>query len=260
MHSSRGKSLLQQQLDLLGHLPESNYKSPPFLEWQRNTRVVISQVFGSGSGHETEFKNISFGPGVYTQDEYRQREFDQRGWDSGCDKATALLKSMLKEIEEFPLLTEPKAAPAHSSLDGICSRFHDIARQLRKRHDDRPTLDVRDEYDVQDLLHALLRLYFNDIRPEEWTPSYAGASSRMDFLLKQEQVVVEAKKTRANLKDKQLGEQLIIDIARYKAHPDCQTLYCFVYDPEGLIANPKGLESDLSHDYEGLGAIVRVRP
>jgi len=44
-------------------------------------------------------------------------------------------------------------------------------------------LSFGNEYDVQDLLHALLRPWIQDIRPEEFTPSYAGSSTRMDFLL-----------------------------------------------------------------------------
>lgn len=131
-------------------------------------------------------------------------------------------------------------------LEKLFNRFHQVARQLRSRHNERPTLDVSDEYDVQDLLHSLLKLYFDDIRPEEWTPSYAGSSSRMDFLLKDEQLVVEVKKTRDTLRDKLIGEQLIVDITKYKEHPDCKTLVCFIYDAEGLIANPTGLENDLN--------------
>ena len=42
---------------------------------------------------------------------------------------------------------------------------------------------------------------------------------------------------------KQLGEQLIIDIARYRKHPQCSRLVCFVYDPEGKIANSSGIEN-----------------
>lgn len=68
---------------------------------------------------------------------------------------------------------------------------------------------------IKDLLHALLLLYFDDVRAEEWTPSYAGKFSRMDFLLKNERVVIEVKKTRQGLADKELGEQLIIDVDRY---------------------------------------------
>lgn len=41
-----------------------------------------------------------------------------------------------------------------------------------------------DEYDLQDLVESLLRFLYNDVRPEERTPSYAGSSSVMDFLLR----------------------------------------------------------------------------
>jgi glucan phosphorylase len=62
-------------------------------------------------------------------------------------------------------------------------RFHLVARQLRERHNERSTLQIEDEYDVQDLLHALLKINFEDVRAEEVCPSYAGGSSRVDFLL-----------------------------------------------------------------------------
>lgn len=113
---------------------------------------------------------------------------------------------------------------------------------------------------MQNLLHALLKLVSDDIRPEEWTPSYAGSCSRMDFLLKDEQTVIETKMTRKGLGPKEVGEQLIIDITKYKTHPDCKKLICFVYDPTGLIANPAGLENDLSKDSDGFSVTVLVRP
>ena len=120
---------------------------------------------------------------------------------------------------------------------------------------------INDEYDVQDLMKALLKLYFDDIRPEEWTPSYAGSSSRIDFLLKDDEIAIEIKKTRKNLTDKKIGEELIIDIVKYKQHPDCKTLICFIYDPEGNIGNPIGLENDLKQlSTEGMNIIVIVAP
>ncbi len=130
-------------------------------------------------------------------------------------------------------------------LENIFERFHTVARQLRTRHDGRNTLNIDDEYDVQDLLHALLLLYFKDVRAEEWTPSYAGGCVRMDFLLKDIQTVIEVKKTRSSMTSKTLGEELIVDIEKYQTHPDCKKLYCFVYDPEGLLGNPVGIKSDL---------------
>jgi len=106
-------------------------------------------------------------------------------------------------------------------------------------------IEIKDEYDVQDLFHSLLKLNFDDIRAEEYTPSYAGSASRVNFLLKKEKLVIEIKKTRNNLGAKEIGNELTIDIARYRAHPDCETLVCFVYDPDGRINNPVGVESDL---------------
>ncbi|MBI3098229.1 MAG: hypothetical protein HYY93_08315 [Planctomycetes bacterium] len=143
---------------------------------------------------------------------------------------------------------------------GLLLRFHLVAQQLRRRHDARATLDIKDEYDAQDLLHSLLRLFFDDIRAEECTPSYAGGSSRMDFLIKAEKTVVEVKMTRESLTERQVGTELIQDSARYSGHEDCRTLICFVYDPQGRIGNPEGLEKDLSRDEGNLKVRVLVVP
>ncbi|WP_299789036.1 DUF2321 domain-containing protein [uncultured Shewanella sp.] len=145
-------------------------------------------------------------------------------------------------------------------IEQVCSRFHLISRQLKNRYNDRQTLEIEDEYDTQDLLHALLHIYFDDIRPEEWTPSYAGGCSRVDFLLKQEGIVIEVKKTRKTLKAKHVGEQLIVDIARYQSHPDCNKLLCFVYDPDGWVSNPKGLENDLNQKEDEFQVKVMIVP
>ena len=164
---------------------------------------------------------------------------------------------MIDEVEEYSS-DEPEAEDEPDRLnllERLCLRFHAAARQLQARHGSRTTLTIEDEYDVQDLLHAILRLHFDDIRAEEWSPSYAGAASRVDFLLKQESIVVEVKKTRARMTPKTLGEELIIDRARYEKHPDCKTLVCFVYDPEGRIGNPVGIERDL----EDHGGKLKVR-
>src|SRR5262249_54069290 len=131
-------------------------------------------------------------------------------------------------------------------VTNLCQRFQQFAIQLQARHAGRSTIKFDDEYDVQDALHSILRLHFEDVRAEEWTPSYAGRSSRMDFLLKREHIVVEAKMTRTSLKQKDVADQLIQDKERYRCHPECHQLICFVYDPSHFLANPTALEDDLS--------------
>ncbi len=188
---------------------------------------------------------------------------------SSVKEIQGTISAIVTRIERNPGLFKQPAGPIDVSLterklldalDQIILRFHAVVIQLRSRYNERSTLDVNDEYDVQDLLHALLRLYFDDVRPEEWTPSYAGRSSRTDFLLPQIDTIIEIKKTRAGLNAKKVGEQLIIDIARYKKHPQCRRLICFVYDPEGRITNPIGLENDLNNGNEGIEVLVSILP
>jgi len=82
----------------------------------------------------------------------------------------------------------------------------------------------------------------------------------MDFLLKDEEIAIEIKMTRPGLKDKDLGDQLIIDIAKYQSHPNCKCLYCFVYDPDGIIRNPRGIEKDLEKLGKEISVKAYIRP
>lgn len=106
-------------------------------------------------------------------------------------------------------------------------------------------LTFASEYDIQDLLHAMLRPWINDIRPEEYTPSYAGSSTRMDFLLPAHSLVIETKLVRDRNHARRVGDELIIDIEHYRQHPECKRLWCVLYDPDHLITNAEGLRTDL---------------
>ena len=229
--------------------------------WCRKCRLIMDRIFGTDCKQNADLANISFRSSslkAMKDDSHHLPAFDR-----GIDQSARLLHSIIWEIKQFGIpAIQPADDPqkAFRAVQSLCLRFHSVVRQLRTRYNGRPAFDIDDEYDVQDLLHALLRLHFDDIRPEEWTPSYAGKSTRMDFLLKQEKVVVEVKKTRKGLDAKRLGEELIIDMAHYRNHSDCQTLICFVYDPESRIANPAGLESDLSGNDPNLTVRVIITP
>jgi hypothetical protein len=180
--------------------------------------------------------------------------------DYGISALFTSIKEALKE-EGYGKDKEddkPKNEPSISILYNILERFDRSARQLRRRYGNRSNFEINDEYDTQDLLHIILKCYFDDVRPEDYTPSYAGSSSKVDFLLKNEKIVIEVKFATPKLKDKHIGEQLIIDINRYKGHPDCKYLVCFVYDPDGNIRNPIGLENDLNGNYNNDKLMVKV--
>ena len=205
-----------------------------FCGWFTKVKTLISSILPVGNEFRTK---------IY---EYKNNYF------SDAKSIASILKSII-EYEGKEMITFASLMKDTKNIDisVIFKNFHKIVRQLRCRYDNRQTLDVNDEYDVQDLLHSLLILLYDDIRKEEWTPSYAGKSARQDFLIKKEQIVIETKKTRKSLSDKELGDELIIDIARYKKHPDCKQLICFIYDPEGRISNPKGFIDDIESSNDG---------
>ncbi len=138
-----------------------------------------------------------------------------------------------------------------SSIDGMAvlarigERFSSFVTELGKRQRDREPFKVEDEYDVQDLLRAILRLHFEDVRKEEWIPSYAGKASKMDFLLTDLALAVEVKYVRDEQHGKKIGEEITVDVAKYEKHPDCNGLVALIYDPNRHIENPPGLKKDL---------------
>jgi len=102
------------------------------------------------------------------------------------------------------------------------------------------------ESDLQDLLHAMMRPWINDIRAEEYVPSYAGKSSRIDFLLPEHKLALELKYVRDLSHGKTIGDELTIDIDHYRKHSECDRLWCVIFDPRFHLQNPKGLTNDLS--------------
>jgi hypothetical protein len=253
-------SLLEEQIKPIAHLKVLDRNNSDFNGWWQKTRMILANVFGQDSLQVTSFLDIDYSLRVITN--RTPPSAWQDAYVNGLQSAEALLDAQMAEVKMF---WDDGAQPtgeedAVSALHRIFDRFHQVARQIRSRHSDRPTLNISDEYDVQDLLHGLLRLHFDDIRPEEWTPSYAGAASRIDFVLSEHGIVVEVKKSSAKMTSKSLGDQLLTDIMRYKSYPLAKILFCFVYDPEGYLPNPMGIERDLSRVTDNLRVECFIRP
>ena len=151
-----------------------------------------------------------------------------------------------------------RSASAIMVIENILRHFHSFAMQLNRRHDARPGVDLRDEHDVQDMLDVILKINYRDIKREEPVPSSVGASSRIDFLLRNEAIGIEVKMTREGLRDGKLGNGLLMDVARYSARPACRYVLFFIYDPRHRVRNPNGLRSDLVDKGQSLGMPVNV--
>jgi hypothetical protein len=174
---------------------------------------------------------------------------------------TLLLRLLDGELETKRRGRRVPFADAHLDsirvVEMLAARFLDVARQIGRRHGNRPTIQLSDEYDYQDLVHALLRVFFGDVREEAYTPDYAGGASRVDFRLPAYRMAIELKHPKS-FGAKSLADQLIVDTDRYSKIPEIRHLVCLVFDEQGIIQNPRGLETDLSKVVAGLSVIVRI--
>ncbi|MFI6958633.1 hypothetical protein ACIBJI_34845 [Nocardia sp. NPDC050408] len=169
----------------------------------------------------------------------------------------------LKQSYEEPLLEQRRLLLEAKGRLAINPEVHDTMNQLTELFRrlppalaimERPNrrgpglITVSDEYDLQKILHAVLRLHFDDVEPEETTPRRAGGSYRIDFVLRQEQVAVEAKMTRPSLGAKEIRSQLIDDMFGYRGQANVAALVAVIYDPTRRIDNPAGFEHDINTD------------
>lgn len=152
-----------------------------------------------------------------------------------------------------------KPAKVEELLEIIVKGLRRAMHPLTHRRKGAQPLVFQNEYDVQDLLHSHLRTWISDIRPEEFTPSYAGTSTRMDFLLPAYDLVIETKIVRDRQHAGKIGNELIIDIEHYRKHPGCKWLWCVVYDPDQVITNAQGLKTDLEGKRSSKDGEVTVR-
>ena len=154
-------------------------------------------------------------------------------------KTTPEYPKSLKLIRRRNSVEYP-AQEAADIIDHVLAHFDAVAEQLLSRYDNRDTLKLEDEYDVQDLLHALLTMFFDDVASEEPNPSNGGASSRGDFLLLDNGTIIEVKTTlKRSGTDKtirnNLEKELNDDLMKYSRRPDCKSIYLFVHDHDKKI-------------------------
>ncbi len=132
---------------------------------------------------------------------------------------------------------------------------------IKRRHPKgRAALEMDDEYDIQDVVEVLLRSLYGDVRNEEWTPSSAGSSSRIDTFLREGRTAVEVKVTRPGRAEAQIKKEVLVDVHDYQTHPGVDTLVVAVYDLAASFTNPQGFEHDLSGSHGSVTVHVVVVP
>lgn len=132
-----------------------------------------------------------------------------------------------------------------STLRYILSRFPMLVRQLSVRYDNRETLEIKDEHDVQDFVQVLLTLFFDHIEPMENRAMHNYGGNRFDLFFRDQRIVLVIKMTGSMLKNEKLIAHIKSDFDTYSQRPDCDSLIYFVYDPENLLTNPLELKDQM---------------
>lgn len=147
---------------------------------------------------------------------------------------------LLREMGEIN-----RTATALDHLAEHIARFGSLATSLRRRYDDRSSFVIGDEYDLQDLLDGVLRLFDEDVEREDFAPKMSGTGSRLDWILRTLEIAVEAKYCRAKDSKRKVRDELLSDFATFRSHPKTKGVLAVVYDPEFTLENPTGFVSDL---------------
>lgn len=161
--------------------------------------------------------------------------------------AEAIIENVISMLEgntksETPFSEKEKM----SILISIFQNFHRFAQQLKERQNHAKPILIENEYALQDFIHAILRLHFQNVKNEFPLPDYCGKTSRIDFYLKEERIGIEVKFVSENLKADNLRKQLIEDKAQYINSRCFDEIIFFIYDPQTLLNKP-----EVFYDIEG---------
>lgn len=188
----------------------------------------------------------AFEDGEYTDEENLQR------FHAMVDEASESFTDARESKEDT---MDKVHRTALEKTERICGKFHSAAKQLRDTHSNSDSFEIENEYSVQSLLHSYLKLEFDDVRAEEYNPSYAGKQPRIDFLIEAHDIMIEVKHARPDHGKEDIREELAIDKDHYRKK-DYDQLICFIYDPDEVITNPDGFKKDIELEEPSVTVLI----
>ncbi|MBE9109311.1 hypothetical protein IQ273_07770 [Nodosilinea sp. LEGE 07298] len=149
--------------------------------------------------------------------------------------------------------------PDEALVEQLCRRLPQSARILGMRsRKGKASYEINDEYDVQDLLHALIRSYIKYSVQEDPLPKVAGAkSSRADISIEDLGILIELKYVHGPDDQKRLFEEFSQDLVLYAQWKPLKTLIYVIYNSADL-RDPEALEK-LSSETEINGKRFAVK-
>lgn len=119
--------------------------------------------------------------------------------------------------------------------------------------EDLQAIQIKNEYDLQHLLYAVLKPLYKDARKEVTEDSGVGAI-RSDIKIASLNAIIEAKCTRKSMGLKKLTEELESDIVHYKAG----YIYFYIYDKEKIIKDRQNFKTNFNRNFDGKKVTVII--
>jgi hypothetical protein len=176
------------------------------------------------------------------------------------DKASDLLDNL--SASPSPVIPSPAvtsiSTPA-TDIELVCDKFCSVVRELRRRSDDGPLLEIDTSEDAVYLFKSLLRLYYDAVFEEGWSTD--SQNRQVSLVIPQEKIALVVKKTHRTISETDLVNDFIDIVDHYSQTPDYSTLLYFIYDPELRIPHPLYLERQLiALNKTALAIKIFIRP
>ncbi len=126
----------------------------------------------------------------------------------------------------------------------VLTEFSNSVRKItsnrRKNH---PNFEIRDEYDVQDILYVMLKSVFPNLKEEDPIPKVGGTYSKVDFIIREHNILIEVKMIKeSDQNETKFAKELKEDLESYYECQWLKKLFCFVYDPYKKTRDRNSLE------------------
>ena len=128
--------LLNQQLDELTEIRKLNYRDAKYKVWKDSTSRFLEKFLGRESPHFIRFRDLRFSGSARMIVATRRMPppppnyvspADMMAFQKACDDAEETLKASIRDIKEFGILGEPKAATSkgnRGSGGGVTQHFN----------------------------------------------------------------------------------------------------------------------------------------
>lgn len=235
------QSLRDKLIDLKSQIPSLRNLHPKshedvFCRWKEEVACTILEALNNDVDNPfyARIDNI-FSEGSRTVPAFK-RDFLT---PQELSKAEPIIAHVINLIEdELNSISSNKDTSKLTVLYNIFQNFHRFHKQLQNRQNNEPPIQIDNEYALQDFIHAILCLHYRDVENEVSLPKYCGKASRIDFLLKKEEIGIEIKFVTDKIKSK-LRQQLLEDKEQYKKSNLFKEIIFFIYDPKMVINKPE---------------------